>query len=388
MSSKDLKNRILEKLSNTIQGGNNYMDLYKDDDYNIASAVKIGGASVGGALVGGNKEIIKKLKQQTAPNLRKLILSKNIRGVTKMSKKELVDVIMQNIDRFPEVHKLKNKPKKQLSEAEKQVLRDRLAKARSMKKKGKSKTAKKIKVEEVDSEEEDDIISVLQDEDKFKQFEEDKNLYEHLFSKKPKAQKENEEEIIQKLNINEYINKNFSFIKKLLSLRGNKRDYYAEGVKYIQLQTSRKRGIYDSEQKIKNFKELDNFIINKLVVFTIQRLKFNTKDTNLPDKIKSKIPNNIIIKYPLIQKALQNLNKKIEDNRENLLKKMKVADLRKILKIGGIEGYSKVPKSILIETILNNPQIYGGNFFDTLKSIGSTLLDVGKVVGPFVPLLL
>jgi hypothetical protein len=46
MSSEDLKNRILEKLSNTVQGGNNYMDLYKDDDYNIASAVKIGGASV------------------------------------------------------------------------------------------------------------------------------------------------------------------------------------------------------------------------------------------------------------------------------------------------------------------------------------------------------
>ena len=38
----------------------------------------------------------------------KLILSKNIRGVTKMSKKELVDVIMENIDRFPDVHKLKN----------------------------------------------------------------------------------------------------------------------------------------------------------------------------------------------------------------------------------------------------------------------------------------
>jgi hypothetical protein len=62
-----------------------------------------------GSLIGGNKEVEKKLKQQTAPNLRKLILSKNIRGVTKMSKKELVDVIMQNIDRFPEVHKLKSK---------------------------------------------------------------------------------------------------------------------------------------------------------------------------------------------------------------------------------------------------------------------------------------
>ena len=257
MSSEDLKNRILEKLSNTIQGGNKYMDLYKDDDYNIASTVRIGGASAG-ALVGGNKEIEKKLKQQTAPNLRKLILSKNIRGVTKMSKKELVDVIMENLDRFPEVHKLKNKPKKQLSESEKKVLRDRLAKARSMKK-NKPK-GKKIKVQEVDSEE--DEFSYVND-------------YDQKRYEKGKAE-------------------------------------------------AKKKGI----------------------------------------KVKSHI------------------------ERQKLLKKMKVADLRKILKMGGIKGYSKVPKEDLVREILNNPQIYGGNFFDTLKDVASTALDIGKTVAPFVPLLL
>ncbi len=293
MSSEDLKNRILEKLSNTVQGGNiygdnKYVDLYEDDDYNISSSVKIGGGHCGGALVGGNKEIEKKLKQQTAPNLRKLILSKNIRGVTKMSKKELVDVIMENIDRFPEVHKLKNKPKKQLSEAEKQVLRDRLAKARSMKK-NKPK-GKKIKVQEVDSEEEDDIISVLQDEDKFRQFEEDKNLYEHLFSKEPKAK---------------------------------------------------------------------------------------AKAKPKPKKKKK-------IKVTSFQES----NVKSKSERKKLLQKMKKDDLKKILKMGGIKGYSKMDKSLLIDTILENPQIYGGSFWDTLKSIGSTALDVGKVVAPFVPLIL
>ena len=91
MSSQDLKNRILEKLNNTIQGGNKYVDLYEDDNYNISNTVRIGGGHCGGAsagsLMGGNKEVEKKLKQQTAPNLRKLILSKNIRGVTKMSKR-------------------------------------------------------------------------------------------------------------------------------------------------------------------------------------------------------------------------------------------------------------------------------------------------------------
>lgn len=297
MSSEDLKNRILEKLSNTVQGGNiyggnKYIDLYEDDDYNISNTVRIGGGHCGGAsagaLVGGNKEIEKKLKQQTAPNLRKLILSKNIRGVTKMSKKELVDVIMENIDRFPEVHKLKNKPKKQLSEAEKQVLRDRLAKARSMKK-NKPK-GKKIKVQEVDSEEEDDIISVLQDEDKFRQFEEDKNLYEHLFSKEPKAK---------------------------------------------------------------------------------------AKAKPKPKKKKK-------IKVTSFQES----NVKSKSERKKLLQKMKKDDLKKILKMGGIKGYSKMDKSLLIDTILENPQIYGGSFWDTLKSIGSTALDVGKVVAPFVPLIL
>ena len=254
MSSEDLKNRILEKLNNK------YVDLYEDDDYNISNTVKIGGGHCGGAsagsLMGGNKEVEKKLKQQTAPNLRKLILSKNIRGVTKMSKKELVDVIMQNIDRFPEVHKLKSKPKRKLTESEKEVLRNRLAKARSMKK-GKPKG--KVKVQE---DEEEDEFSYVND-------------YDQKRYEKNKAE-------------------------------------------------AKKRGI----------------------------------------KVKSHI------------------------QREKLLKKMKVSDLRKILKMGGIKGYSTARKEDLIREILNNPQIYGGNFFDTLKSIGSTVLDVGKVVAPFVPLLL
>tara|TARA_R110002074_G_scaffold31791_1_gene88873 strand:- start:611 stop:1492 length:882 start_codon:yes stop_codon:yes gene_type:complete len=293
MSSEDLKNKILEKLSNTIQGGNLYNNMY-DEDNDISTAVRIGGASAG-SLIGGNKEIEKKLKQQTAPNLRKLILSKNIRGVTKMSKKELVDVIMENLDRFPEVHKLKNKPKKQLSESEKQVLRDRLAKARSMKKKGKSKTAKKIKVQEVDSEDEDDIISVLQDEDKFKQFEEDKNLYEHLFSKEPKAK-----------------------AKKL-----------------------------KAKKKIK--------------VTSFQEPKKKPKGIKIT---------------------------KSKTNRSNLLRKMKKEDLKKILKMGGIKGYSKLPKDDLVRVILENPQIYGGSFWSALKDVGSVVLDVGKTVAPFIPLIL
>ena len=177
-----------------------------------------------------------------------------------MSKKELVDVIMENMDRFPEVHKLKAKPKRKLTESEKEVLRNRLAKARSMKKnKPKGKPKGKAKVQE---DEEEDEFSYVND-------------YDQKRYEKGKAE-------------------------------------------------AKKKGI----------------------------------------KVKSHI------------------------EREKLLKKMKVGDLRKILKMGGIKGYSTARKEDLIREILNNPQIYGGNFFDTLKSIGSTVLDVGKVVAPFVPLLL
>ena len=91
-------------------------------------------------------------------------------------------------------------------------------------------------------------------------------------------------------------------------------------------------------------------------------------------------------KEPKKNKSPENIDK-IKKRRE-LLMKVKNSVLKEILSEKGIKFKSSDNKAQLIELILEEPDIFGGNFFDVLKSIGSTVLDVGKVVAPFVPLIL
>ena len=75
------------------------------------------------------------------------------------------------------------------------------------------------------------------------------------------------------------------------------------------------------------------------------------------------------------------------DDKEQL-KKLKKEALQDILSGNGIKYKSSDNKAQLIDLILERQDVFGGNFFDVLKSIGSTVLDVGKTVAPFVPLIL
>ena len=118
-----------------------------------------------------------RLESHPATNLRKAISKANkelnaIRGYHKMKKAELVEAMLKFPERFEDIefHSVPKRERRKLSEAEKEVLRERLKKAREAKGKGKKKKEPKKKEEKFDQDKFDkELEEELKDPEKLKE---------------------------------------------------------------------------------------------------------------------------------------------------------------------------------------------------------------------------
>ena len=131
----------------------------------------------------------------------------------------------------------------------------------------------------------------------------------------------------------------------------------------------------------KNLSEANKEVLRERLKKAREAKKVKKQPKKEPKKQPKKQPK----KEP--KKAPKKEPKKRDDDIKEL-KKLKKEALQMLLSSNEIKFNKSDDKSKLIDLILENPDIYGGNFFDILKSIGSTVLDVGKVVAPFIPLIL